>query len=118
MEMGCTIDTAAAVGELQEAGLDRQSALAIVGLVARSDSRLATKADIELLRQATKSDLELLRQATKSDLAATNSRIDSLRKDMETRFEAVDRRFSVLQWAIALVAALQVAMAAKLFGLV
>ncbi len=99
MEMGYTIDTAAAAVELQEAGLDQQAAMAIVGLVARSDSRLATKADLELFR------------------VETNSRIDSLQKYMDTRFEVVERRFSAFQWVIGLIMALQLAMAARIFDL-
>jgi len=150
MDMGYTIDTAAAVGELREAGLDKRAAVAIVALVARSDSRLATKADLEALRLATKADIEALRLATKADLEAlrlankadielltagleslrrdtqadiellrvsTEARFDALQKEMKARFESVDRRFSLLQWAIGLIAALQLVMAGRLFGL-
>jgi len=139
MDMGYTIDTAAAVGELREAGLDKRAAVAIVALVARSDSRLATKADLEALRLATKADLEALRLATKADIELLTAGLESLRRDTqadiellrvstESRFDALEARvdslqkymetrFSILQWVIGLVAALQLAMAIKLFGL-
>ncbi len=85
METGYTIDTADAFVELEEAGLDQQAAMAIVGLVSRSDSRLATKAGV-------KSSIESLRVLIETSQAATNARSDSLQEYMETRFEAVERR--------------------------
>ena len=42
-------------------------------------SNLATKADIETLRQATKADIEALRQATKVDIAGVQREIEALK---------------------------------------
>ena len=54
--------------------------------------RQATKADIEALRQATKADIETLRQATKVDIAGVQREIEALRQatkaDIETLRQA------------------------------
>ena len=56
------------------------------------NSNLATKADIEALRQATKADIETLRQATKADIAGVQREIEALRQatkaDIETLRQA------------------------------
>ena len=44
--------------------------------------RQATKADIEALRQATKADIEALRQATKADIAGVQREIEALKVDL------------------------------------
>ena len=46
------------------------------------NSNLATKADIEALRQATKVDIEALRQATKVDIAGIRREIETLKVDL------------------------------------
>ncbi len=46
------------------------------------NSNLATKADIETLRQATKADIETLRQATKVDIAGVQREIEALKVDL------------------------------------
>ena len=46
------------------------------------NSNLATKADIEALRQATKADIEALRQATKVDIAGVQREIEALKVDL------------------------------------
>ena len=57
------------------------------------NSNLATKADIETLRQATKADIETLRQATKADIEAlrqaTKADIETLRQATKADIEAL-----------------------------
>ena len=89
-------DTHAAVTALRDAGIDEDHAAAIVNTVRDArvdDTDHATKAD--LAHFATKADLD--RFATKADL-------ETLRSE--------------LRWMLAFQAALILAMAAKLFGIV
>ena len=51
--------------------------------------RQATKADIETLRQATKADIETLRQATKVDIAGVQREIEALRQATKADIEAL-----------------------------
>ena len=75
-------DTYAAIHRLTEAGLPEPHAKAVVKeQVHLIEHDLATKADIEMLRQATKTDIEALRQATKADIEALRQ---STRADIET----------------------------------
>ena len=46
------------------------------------NSNLATKADIEALRQATKTDIEALHQATKTDIALVQRNIEAVKADL------------------------------------
>ncbi len=48
--MAHTIDTAAAIRRLEEAGVDAPAARAIVQTVAEAEAELATKADLEVLK--------------------------------------------------------------------
>lgn len=64
-----------------------EKARAVVDAMERDMSAtLATKQDLELLRQATKQDLELLRQAMKQDVEllrqATKQDIESVRQEL------------------------------------
>ena len=94
-----TFDTYAAAKRLRDAGFDERQAEAAVSMVrdaAGADrEQLATKAD--LAHFATKADLAELRAATRADL-------ETLRSE--------------LRWMLAFQAALIVAIAAKLFGIV
>ena len=53
------------------------------------NSNLATKADIEALRQATKAEIEALRQATKADIAGVQREIEALRQATKADIEAL-----------------------------
>ena len=72
------LDTHAAVNELVSAGMPERQAETVVRQQARLlEQNLATKADIEALRQGTKTDIatikadiEALRQETKADIEA------------------------------------------------
>jgi hypothetical protein len=65
------LDTHAAVNELVSAGMPERQAETVVRQQARLlEQNLATKADVEALRQATKADIEALRQETKAGIEA------------------------------------------------
>ena len=49
----------------------------------------ATNANIETLRQETKADIETLRQETKADIAATNANIEKLRLETKADIETL-----------------------------
>ena len=83
------IDTHAAVRELEAAGMDTAQAEAVVRTIARTEAELATKADIDALGAGTQANI---------------ARIDSLRAEM--------------RWMLGFVAALVLAIAGRLFGLV
>lgn len=83
------IDTHAAVRELEAAGLETTQAEAIVNTIAQADERIATKSDIAALR---------------AEVKRLDERIDSLRSEM--------------RWMLGFLAALLLAMAGRLFGIV
>ena len=60
------------------------------------NSNLATKTDIEALRQATKTDIEALQQATKTDIALIQRDIEVLRK--ETKADIANLKADLLKW--------------------
>ena len=68
------------------------------------NSNLATKADIETLRQATKADIEALRQATKADIEAlrqaTKADIEALRQATKADIAGVQREIEALKVAL------------------
>ena len=125
-------DTYAAAKRLRDAGFDERQAEAAVSMVrdaAGADrGQLATKADvaelkggIEALRAATKADLAEVR----ADLAGLESRVDAKLAALETRLRAdlatkagLETLRSELRWMLAFQAALILAVAAKLFGIV
>ena len=102
-----TFDTLATARALESAGIERRQAEAIVeGMREAADAgagadraELATKAD--LADFATKADLNELRRETKADL---HREIGTLRSE--------------LRWVLGFQAALILAVAAKLFGIV
>ena len=96
-------DTYTAAKRLREAGFDERQAEAAVSMV-----RDAAGADREQL--ATKADLAEVR----ADLAALETR---LRADLATKADLETLR-SELRWMLAFQAALILAIAAKLFGIV
>ena len=98
-----TFDTYAAAKRLRDAGFDERQAEAAVSMV-----RDAAGADREQL--ATKADLAEIR----ADLAALETR---LRADLATKADLETLR-SEMRWMLAFQAALILAIAAKLFGIV
>ena len=62
-------------------------------------SNLATKADIEALRQATKADIETLRQATKADIAGVQREIEALQQATKADIAGVQREIEALRQA-------------------
>ena len=129
-------DTYTAAKRLRDAGFDERQAEAAVSMVrdaAGADrEQLATKADIEALRAATKADIEALRAATKADVAELKGDVEALRAATKTDFAALETRLradlatkadletlrSELRWMLAFQAAIILAIAAKLFGIV
>ena len=131
-----TFDTYAAAKRLRDAGFDERQAEAAVSMVrdaAGADrEHLATKADLAELKAELKADLaelkaelkadlaelkgdvEALRASTKADLAALETR---LRADLATKADLETLR-SELRWMLAFQAAIILAIAAKLFGIV
>ena len=112
--MSATFDTYTAAKRLRDAGFDERQAEAAVSMV-----RDAAGADREQL--ATKADLAEVR----ADLAALETR---LRADLATKADLAELRAagradletlrSEMRWMLAFQAALILAIAAKLFGIV
>ena len=100
-------DTYTAAKRLRDAGFDERQAEAAVSMV-----RDAAGADREQL--ATKADLDALESRVDAKLAALETR---LRADLATKADLETLR-SELRWMLAFQAALILAIAAKLFGIV
>ena len=64
-----TIDTHATIRELEEAGMDSRQAEVVVAAISRSDSELATKADLKAEITAVRADIDKLEISTKADIA-------------------------------------------------
>lgn len=85
-------DTHAAFQMLQAHGLSAEQAdgitTALVAALDATGQTVATKADLDLLRNATKTDLDLLRTAMKADLdalrLATTADLDAVRTALQT----------------------------------
>ncbi len=105
VERGCTFydflmseaiafDTHRFVKRLTDCGFTEQQAETLADEhVALLNGNLATKSDIEYLRQATKSDIEALRLATKADIEAlrlaNKADIEALRQETGSDIEAL-----------------------------
>ena len=100
-------DTYTAAKRLRDAGFDERQAEAAVSMV-----RDAAGVDREQL--ATKADLDALESRVDAKLAALETR---LRADLATKADLETLR-SELRWMLAFQAALILAIAAKLFGIV
>ena len=97
---------------------------------ALDELRAATKADIAEVRAATKADIAEVRAATKADIAevradiaehrtATKDDIDALRRETKADIlREIGTLRSELRWFLGFLAALILAMAAKLFEIV
>ena len=64
-----TLDTHATIREFQEAGMDSRQAEVVVAAISRSDSELATKADLKAEITAVRADIDKLEISTKADIA-------------------------------------------------
>ena len=106
-------DTHAAVRRLTEAGLPESHAEAVVReQIHLIEHDLATKADIEALRQATKADIEALCQETKAAIAAVQADVDKLRH--ETRAIVETAKTDIIKWVAGLNAAVALVVLAAL----
>lgn len=84
------LDTHAAVHELVNAGMPERQAETVVRQQARLlEQNLATKTDIETLRQETKADIE-----------ATKASIEALRQETKTLIETA--KVDLIKWIFAL----------------
>ena len=64
-----TIDTHATIRELEDAGMESRQAEVVVAAISRSDSELATKADLKAEITAVRADIDKLEISTKADIA-------------------------------------------------
>ena len=64
-----TIDTHATIRELEEAGMDSRQAEVVVAAISRSDSELATKADLKAEITTVRANIDKLEISTKADIA-------------------------------------------------
>ena len=124
------LDTHAAVNELVSAGMPERQAETVVRQQAKLlEQNLATKTDIEALRQGTKADIEAikaeiealrqetkagietlrqetktgietLRQETKADIETTRASIEALRQETMARIEAA--KVDLIKWIFGL----------------
>ena len=89
-------------------------------------SQLATKADLDALRQAIRADLDITRQGNKAELDAGRSDIDILRRDIESRLNDQDLRFvarikagkaETIQWVLSAIGVQTLVMTAAIVTL-
>ena len=93
------LDTHASIHELVNAGMPERQAETVVRQQARLlEQNLATKHDIETLRQGTKYGIETLRQGTKHDIETlrqeTNAGIETLRQETKYGIETLRQETS------------------------
>ena len=106
METGLIIDTLEDVRELVKSGMPEPQAETVVRQRVRLlESNLATKADIEKLRQETKAEIavtnariEELRLETKAEIAATNANIEKLRQETEKLIALC--KVDIIKWVV------------------
>lgn len=82
------LDTAAAIRKLEGAGVDGRQAAAIVELHAAADAELATKTDLQLVRNELKADI---------DERAPRSRPTSTDTEVKAAFETLSQRIDANQ---------------------
>ena len=79
---------------------DEQVALLNANLATKTDIevlRQGTKADIEVLRQETKADIEALRLETKADIAKVQAEVETLRQETKADIARVEAGVEVLR---------------------
>ncbi len=90
MTEAIAFDTHRFVKRLTESGFtEKQAETLAEEHVAILNANLATKADIETLRQETKAGIEVLKYETKTDIARVEATIDALRQETKTAIEAL-----------------------------
>ena len=96
-----SIDTAAAINELQRSGMENRQAAAIVGIIAKADTDHATKADMELARTELKADIDALRTELKADIDALRTELHALQTEIDLVRGQVQKGFASLESALA-----------------
>ena len=106
-------DTLTYANKLKEAGFtERQAQAQAEALVAVVDSNLATKQDIqsvkqeiELLRHDTKQDVELLRHDTKLEIELVRRDLKELDLKFEAQFILLNGKFDLVKWMLGFILA-------------
>ena len=97
MAEAIAFDTHRFVKHLTESGFtEKQAETLAEEHVALLNANLATKADVEALRQETKTGIETLRQETKADIARVEASIETLRQETRAGIEAV--KADLVKW--------------------
>ena len=102
MSEAIAFDTHRFVKRLTDCGFTEQQAETLADEhVSLLNSNLATKADIDALRQGTKADIDALRQGTKADIDAlrqgTKADIDALRQGTKVDIAKVEARMETIK---------------------
>ena len=95
-------DTYKAINNLKEAGLPPEQAEQIVGLFQEADEQVATRHDIELLRE----DIEALREEMHGEIGnlrnEMQSEIGNLRKEMQSEIDKLRKDMKLNVYAVGL----------------
>ncbi len=83
------LDTAAAIRELEDAGIDNRQAAAIVGLQAEVDADLATKADVDSLHTEVRSVRTELKAEIDGVRTELKAEIDGVRTELKAEIDGV-----------------------------
>ena len=100
------IDTAEAIRKLTAADMPEAQARVIVDTFKHPDAEVATKTDLEALKQELKADNKALRQELKADGKALRQELKADGKALRQEFKADISKLQIgqtwLQWAIGL----------------
>ena len=97
MSEAIAFDTHRFVKRLTDCGFTEQQAETLADEhVSLLNSNLATKADIDALRQGTKADIDALRQGTKADIEALHQGTKADIAKVEARMETI--KSDLLKW--------------------
>ncbi len=100
------IDTAEAIRKLTAADMPEAQARVIVDTFKHPDAEVATKTDLEALRQELKADNKALRQELKADNKALRQELKADNKALKQELKADIDKLQIgqtwLQWAIGL----------------
>lgn len=118
MTEAIAFDTHRFVKRLTESGFtEKQAETLAEEHVALLNANLATKADIEVLRQETKTGIEALRYETKADIAKVEAAIDALRQETKADIARVEAGMETLrQETTATIATVKADLVKWLFG--
>ena len=117
MDTPALFDTHASVKRLITAGLTESIAEALVEEQQKwhnnNLANLATKQDVELLRQEVKQDVELLRQEVKQDVELLRQEVkqdvELLRQEVKIRTDSLTDQITNLKWMMGLMFAVLLA---------